>query len=320
MSERTWSAIPYCRTNSAEWDALVYNSVNGTLMHSRRYLGYHGDRFTDRSLEIRDQKGKLAGVIPAALDPGNERVVIAHPGLTYGGLVHLGLTGADVLAVLTQALSAWRSWGAQSLQYKAIPRFYHRSPADQDIYALRRLGAATYRTDLSTTVDLAVPCVLSVNRRRSIRKAELADLKVRRGHDLVGDAVAIIGDTLRRRHGTTPTHSSEELADLARRFPDEIVIDVAFEGEAAAATVVSFLTPTCWHTQYLAASARGFEISALDLILVTLLTQARESGRRWFDFGISTEAAGQVLNEGLERYKSGFGAGTTVHEFLHVAL
>ena len=37
--------------------------------------------------------------------------------------------------------------------------------------------------------------------------------------------------------------------------------------------------------------------------------------RRYFSFGISTEQAGQYLNEGLIAQKEGFGARTVVHDF-----
>jgi hypothetical protein len=43
-------------------------------------------------------------------------------------------------------------------------------------------------------------------------------------------------------------------------------------------------------------------------------------GARYFDFGVSNEQGGQILNEGLYRFKMSFGAGGVVHEFYEVAL
>jgi hypothetical protein len=42
----------YLPDQAAAWDDLVARSVNGTMLHTRRYLSYHGDRFRDRSLLI----------------------------------------------------------------------------------------------------------------------------------------------------------------------------------------------------------------------------------------------------------------------------
>lgn len=314
------SVNAYTADDEKEWDAFVMDSVNGTLMHTRQYIGYHGQRFVDRSLVIRDTKRKITGVIPAALDLNNQGMIVSHPGLTYGGLVHRGLSAAKTLTVISGSLQTWRISGATSLIYKAIPSFYHYMPANQDIYVLRRLGAVTYRTDLSTTIDLETTPKLSIKRRSRVNKAERAGLNIKSGSDLVCIAAQIIEDTWQRRHELVPTHRVGELTDLLRRCPDEIRVDVAFEGDAGVATAISFLTRTCWHTQYLASSPRGFEIGGLDYLISSLLNVARESGRRWFDFGISTECDGQILNEGLEYYKAGFGGGSTLHEFLSLKL
>ena len=88
----TWTGLtrPYTAEDAEAWDDLVARSVNGTMLHTRRFLGYHGDRFRDRSLVITKSNGKLCGVLPAAEDPADAALVSSHPGLTYGGLVHDG--------------------------------------------------------------------------------------------------------------------------------------------------------------------------------------------------------------------------------------
>lgn len=64
----------------------------------------------------------------------------------------------------------------------------------------------------------------------------------------------------------------------------------------AAALVLDFGRSV--HTQYLAVSARGRQLDALSLLLAELITQVYAQ-RHYFSFGISTEQAGQVLNDGL---------------------
>jgi lipid II:glycine glycyltransferase (peptidoglycan interpeptide bridge formation enzyme) len=48
--------------------------------------------------------------------------------------------------------------------------------------------------------------------------------------------------------------------------------------------------------------------------------KSADLGARYFDFGISNEQEGRILNEGLYRFKVSFGAGGVVHEFYEVEL
>jgi hypothetical protein len=40
----------------------------------------------------------------------------------------------------------------------------------------------------------------------------------------------------------------------------------------------------------------------------------------YFDFGISNERGGRILNEGLADYKEGFGARAVAHDFYELML
>jgi Acetyltransferase (GNAT) domain len=304
-----------------EWDRLVGDAVNGTLMHTRRYLDYHGNRFHDASLTAHDRRGRLIGVLPAARESRESpTVIVSHPGLTYGGLIHRGLDTAQIMQALQRAATVWRSQGGEILRYKAVPSFYHRHPADGDEYALWRMRAQVYRVDACMTIALRQPLHLSGNRMRCLRKAGAANLTVRSSRAVLPAAWVLIADTLRRRHHTRPTHSLAELQSLVDLFPDHIRVHVAAVDSRTVATVVSYVTPYCWHIQYAASSPQGRRLSALDHLTAHLIDQARSAGLEWFDFGISTEAAGTTLNWGLQHYKASFGAGTTVHRFFELPL
>jgi hypothetical protein len=313
--------VAYDASYAAEWDALVTASVNGTLLHTRRFLGHQGDRFADASLLLRDDRDRLIGVLPAAYDPADPSVVVSHPGVTYGGLVHAGLGAAEVLAALTDATKAWAARGAETLRYKAVPRMYHRSPAEADLYALFRLGATRYRCDVSACIDLAAPLPVSRNRVRRRKAAEAAGVTVRRAvPDDIAALWAVVTANRADRYGVTPTHDEREVPLLLDLLPDEVVAHAALSQGEVLAAGLSFLTPTVWHTQYLAASPAGFEAGAQDLLVFALVDEARARGLRWLDFGISNEDGGRVLNESLHRYKEGYGAGAVVHEFYELGL
>ncbi len=71
------------------WDDFILNkSINGTFLHSRRFLNYHPkERFEDCSLLIFNKKNNLAAVIPACKNIGDEKYFFSHKGSTYGGIV-----------------------------------------------------------------------------------------------------------------------------------------------------------------------------------------------------------------------------------------
>ena len=69
----------------------------------------------------------------------------------------------------------------------------------------------------------------------------------------------------------------------------------------------------------MATSAAGRDNGALDLVLAHLIDDVF-AAKPWFDFGISNEMDGQVLNEGLIDFKEGFGARAVSHDFYRLDL
>jgi hypothetical protein len=120
----------YLPDQVAAWDDLVARAVNGTMLHTRRYLSYHDERFRDRSLLVTNSRGWPIGALPAAEDPADGSVVTSHPGLTYGGLVHDGsLRGESMMRVLSEIAAHYRALGFAQLYYKALPQIYQAEPA-----------------------------------------------------------------------------------------------------------------------------------------------------------------------------------------------
>jgi len=116
-----------------EWDRLVAASWNGTFLHERRFLSYHGSRFRDLSLVIEDDRGRTVGVFPAAYDDVQADIMVSHPGLTFGGVVHDGrLRGPAMLEALQAIAWSYREEGFHHLRYKAVPYIYHRVPSSDD--------------------------------------------------------------------------------------------------------------------------------------------------------------------------------------------
>lgn len=150
-----YKVVRYEESLRDAWENMVAASMCGTLLHTRKFLSYHGSKFDDQSLLIYDGDDILRAVFPAACDPTDSTIIVSHPGITYGGLLHDGwLRGQRCLDLFMQIRDFYARAGLREILYKAVPCIYHRIPSQEDIYALFRLGAQRYRVDLSATVDL----------------------------------------------------------------------------------------------------------------------------------------------------------------------
>jgi FemAB family len=310
----------YEKQDAEAWDKLVARSWNGTFLHERRYLSYHGERFQDLSLVVEDKRARIVGVFPAALDTTREALVTSHPGLTYGGVVHDGsLRGAKMLEALQVIGESYRAIDLRSLHYKVVPHIYHKVPSSDDLYAFFRLGAVRYRCDLSAAIDLNHQQRSSKLRRRDLSKSRRAGVQVALGPYYFEPFWTALEENLITKYGVRPVHTLEEITRLRDMFP-EIKCVVGIVDDEVVAGVVLFCTTKVVHIQYAASSTFGNTVAAQTAIIDYAIEKSREWGARYFDFGTSNEDEGWVLNEGLYRFKTSFGAGGVVHEFYEFSL
>jgi hypothetical protein len=291
------------------------------MLHTRRFISYHGARFDDRSLVLEDDHGHVVAILPAAVDPAEPGTVSSHPGLTYGGLLHDGSVRGESLLGCMEAIAAeYRCRGFRRLRYKAVPSIYERGPSGDDIYGLFRMGARWHRCDLSAAIDLSRRGRISGRRARSHKRAERAGLPVEVDWRNISEFWRILELNLAKRYGTTPVHTIEEINLLHERFPDEIVLVTAGRAGHLVAGGVFFLAGHVLHMQYTAVTDEGRAVSATDLVMERGITMASERGCRYFDFGISTVDGGWGLNQDLYYFKVSFGAGGAVYNHYEVDL
>lgn len=304
-----FSVRPYTVADAHAWDALVERSRNGNLLHRRGYMDYHADRFVDRSLII-ERHGEAVAVFPANIQG---KVVTSHGGLTYAGLITThALRAESTLDVFGQIADHYRTLGVERVIYKAVPHIFHAYPAEEDVYALHRLGARLRRRDLSSVIALSGPFHFTRSRQRTVDKARKCGIGLQTGTD-PADFHALLTEVL-HRHDTRPTHSLAELRLLQARFPQHIVLYEARREEALLAGALVYDFGRTVHTQYLAASEEGRRLNALSLLLAELIGGIY-ADRSFFSFGISTEHEGRALNGGLVTQKEHFGARAIVHDF-----
>lgn len=308
MTPTEFTISEYTESQREAWDRVVRQSKNGNFLHLRDYMGYHAERFDEKSLLVL-RKGE-----PVAVFPCNKvgETVTSHGGLTYGGLLYgPALHATDVMGIFELLIAHFRFLGVTTIVYRAVPHIFHRMPAEEDLYALFRYGARLMRRDLSSVVQLDQRLRLSHSKRWIVRKACSEGLAVRES-EAVDDFLALQREVL-KKHGAEPVHSSAELSLLKSRFPTAIRLFGAFRDDRLLAGVVTYDFGHVVHGQYAACSEEGRPLGALDMVLSHLLNTTFAE-RRFFSFGISTEQEGRYLNEGLSHQKEGLGGRAIVHD------
>jgi len=305
----------YTPSLQVPWDQFVEGSKNGTFLFKRAYMDYHADRFDDLSLICR-ASAQIVALLPANIDG---TTVHSHQGLSYGGFVTNAAMTTPLMSDVVMATLNWlRNFGAKRLIYKTVPHIYHKQSAEEDRFALFRLGAKLHRRDLLSVIDNEAAVRTQKRRRRGARTATKAGFQVSE-LDNIDVFWPILEQRLLHAHRTRPTHTAEEILILKKHFPTAIRLFVCGNGNAIMGGVVIFETERVAHVQYIAANDEGLAAGALDLLFFHLIEEVYRN-KRYFDFGHSNIPDGGDLNFGLIEQKEGFGARASVHDHYDVSL
>lgn len=303
----------YDEADRDEWDALVVRAKNATFLHSRSYMEYHADRFSDFSLVAR-ANDRVVALLPAHRTGES---VVSHGGLTFGGfLSDNGMKLPEFTAMFELAIAFLRSEGVALLDYRPAPMIYHKAPAQEDLHALLCRGATVYHPTAHSVVDQAARIKFQDRRWRSVGKAKKGGLEVRESADL-GTYWEVLSQRLSRAFGTAPVHTLSEIELLRSMFPENIRLFCAYHGSEVVAGVLVFESERVAKTQYIAGNDSGLEWGAVDLILSHLIETVYRD-KPYLDLGSSE--AGDGLNIGLIQQKEGFGARTVVQLRLHLEI
>lgn len=298
----------YSPQHKEVWDEMIAQSRNGVFLFFRDYMEYHNDRFQDASLLFFGDKGLLA-VLPANR---NGDQVVSHGGLTFGGIISGLSLGASAMLELFDILREWlRANSVRTLIYKPVPHIYHRVPAEEDLYALFRCGARLTRRDISATLDMTCRPPMEHGRQQRGKRGH-ANFAVRESQDFSA-FMDLVSSGLRAKYNVGPTHTTHEIALLASRFRRNIRLFAAYRDETLCAGVLVYEHSTVAHAQYIAAADDAKHEGALECIFSELL-EKQYANFRYFDWGISTEQAGQYLNPGLVQNKESYGARGVVYD------
>ena len=298
------------------WNRFVQQGKNSTFLFQREFMDYHADRFQDHSLMIFNEKGQLVSLMPANIT--NEREVISHQGLTYGGFVLQPECKLETtIAVIYQALCFLKEQNIRVLKLKLFPGFYNSDATDEIEYILFLLNAVLYRRDVAFAINQKHRILYTGNIRREAAKAEKQGAKVvaNASTDEFWEQLLVPG--LNSRFGVSPVHTAAEIKKLQNAFPQNIrQYNCYMDGELVAGTTL-FVTAQVAHCQYISSNEKGRKSGALNYLFKHLLDEVY-ADIPIFDFGIVNEKEGREINTGMLFWKEGFGGRARKHDFYQI--
>jgi hypothetical protein len=298
--------------DKAVWENFLAHAPNGTLFHDLRFLSYHPpDRFRFNHLIFR-RNGEPFALLPGGFASIGERPVFSSPlGASVGGwAVGAGLR-AEFALNLVEALQDYaRAQGWSGIEITLPPQCYSFETAGLIEFALFCRGFSLAHRRLCHVLPLAA----GMNFEGLFRQNQISCVRTARRKGMVGietgvealdKFLTVFRDTY-DRHGTTATHSPEEIRYFLQRQPDRVRLHLAMLGEVPVAGLLVFrLSPSVANTFYICSSTEHAGEHGAAFVVADLIDRLVPAGFRHIDFGPS--ASDQKFNKGVTFFKEGLG-------------
>ena len=303
----------FSKNNYATWDSFVLKANNGTLFHLRKFLSYHPkDRFKDHSIEIY-KKNSLLSVFPAAdLTINDKKMLISHPGSSYGSFVSKKeLSIKDAMEMVSKLIDYSNKEGFDGIQLTIPPGFHSNRASNYIEYSLLVNGFDYFRRDVTSilTIESSEDKILNKfkpSHQRALRKSKKLGVTTKLTNR-VDEFFSMLKNNLKIRHGVNPTHSLEELKLLIKLFPDSINIYGAFYDGQMIAGVLNIMVKEGVALAFYISHKEDFqELRPLNLLFFDIFKWSLKNNIKVYDFGTFTDKG--IANMGLGRFKESFGA------------
>lgn len=300
----------YDKKNYSDWNNFLKNSKNGTFLFNRNYMEYHSDRFTDNSLMVYNSKNILIALFPANKHDTELR---SHGGLTYGGFItDARMKTEKMMFVFESFINYLKREKIKKIVYKSIPHIYHKVPSEEDLYALFRFGFKLSRRDVSSTINMRTTEVKG-QKKNGAKKAANLGMRILETNNSK-NIFEIINKNLLEKYNITAVHSFLEMNSLKDKFKKNIQMYELILNDDVVGGAILYIDNNVVHAQYVTTTHEAKKNRGLDFMLVSIIDKYKEQ-YEWFDFGVSTENNGKILNTGLIKSKEEFNLSSVCYDF-----
>jgi lipid II:glycine glycyltransferase (peptidoglycan interpeptide bridge formation enzyme) len=132
----------------------------------------------------------------------------------------------------------------------------------------------------------------------------------------------ILEKNLNEKYGRRPVHQISEIRALQNFVgADKIKLIAAFLDDRMLGGILVFIAnDLVVHAQYIASDNDFQEYRPLNAVIDFIARKSKVEGFKFFNLGMVNEPGGEILNEGLTRFKEGFGARGVLRETMHIKL
>jgi len=294
---------PYQNANREQWEAFIESSANGTFMHQRSFMEYHGDRFEDASVMVWEGES-LVSVLPAHAEGD---AVFSHNGLSFGGWIFKkGLTYDDYKSICKETITYFKESDFEKIAIRPIPHFYWEDLKAVILWNHVCLNFEPVESKDTYVIQLPTVPRSQVSKRWKIRKSHSKKFIVLESCNFKDFWDFLLIPLYRTKIGIEPVHNIDEILKLKSIYPDNIRLFVVSEGQDFLAGVVVFETGKVAKLQYIASSDKGKNLKALDYIMEHFIKEVY-SHVKFLDLGTVHHPLTEEPLEGLILWKESWG-------------
>ena len=313
----------YIEKNSSTWDKFIRISNNGTIFHLRKFINYHPkNRFKDHSLEFY-KKNTLLCVFPAAeLVQGSKRLLVSHPGTSFGSFVFLeNLSIHDSFRIVEMLINYSKEKHFDGIKVTLPPIFYYNHISNYIDFSLLKNGFNYIKREVTSTLTLEPSNDTILNNfrpshARAVKKAIEIGVDIKISNNLE-EFYQILKENLKIRHGVSPTHTIDELYNLMNLFPNSINIFSAYYKNKMIAGILNIkVKDDVSLAFYISHKEKYQDLRPLNLLFYSVFKWAIKEKIKIYDFGIFTIDGNP--NMGLGRFKENFGASGIFRDTLQI--
>jgi len=269
--------------DAERWDRFVLQHPAGTFFHQLAWKRVLEKTFNHQARYLYGERdGRIVAVAPAFMVSNwmVGKCLVSSPLASYGGIIAEDLEAEMALLECLKRQAQEQQVDYLELRNRGggtLPGFVPNPRYSSFSMALSKDPEAVLKG-------------LPKDIRYMIRKAEKADLRVRRGPELLDEFYRLFAINMRRLG--TPVFPRALFVNLLEEFGKQIDVLVVYAGSEPVASAVSFLFRGTMHPYYIGGLPVARDLAANNFLWWELMKFASQSGMNTFDFGRSKKGTG----------------------------
>jgi hypothetical protein len=284
--------------DSSAWDDFVNNSNNGTIFHKLKFQKYHAEgRFEFHNLVFK-RNNKIVALLPGYI---KDKAFISPAGASYGGPILKSCKFSAFEEVVDAFLQYCQDNQIEEIYITPPPLPYLKEEHQNLEFILEYKGFKKSKTLISNCSDLdffnkfnsddEIKSFINKKNSAALSKAYRFDCTIEINEDYENFYPLLLEN--KKKFDATPTHSLEELKNLAQLFPKEFKLFMAYNDkkEAVAGILVVACNSKSALIFYISQDYDYQEHRIVNRLLYEIILWSRKNNFHRLDIGVSVDTS-----------------------------